>query len=72
MNIKVKCISYRDNLRFKEWPKFMCCRPLIGDLVHSTTGEVGKIHEITHVVEGSSYCEHTPMLVITLVKQEES
>lgn len=69
MKIKVKCISYKDDLRFKEWPTFMCCRPMVGDTIQSRSGDTGQICEITHTME-HNYEEVIPLLLITLTKRQ--
>jgi hypothetical protein len=49
--IPVEFHSYRDDLRYQSWPRAVCCRPMVGDLVQSNSGKYGQIHTICHIVE---------------------
>lgn len=55
--IPVEFYSYIDNLKGKSWPKYVCCRPMIGDLVRSECGQYAKVHSICHVKEREQFGE---------------
>ena len=49
--MKVYCRTNLDNYKREEWPKVMCCRPMIGDRVEAKNGQSLKVVGITHSIE---------------------
>lgn len=66
--VKVRVISYRDELRMKRWPSVLCCRPMIGDYIKTEEPYScieGRIIKISHYNESEENDE--PKLELTVV-----
>ena len=59
--IPVNVRTYRDNLKTQSWPRFLCCRPMVGDMIRSNAGKEAKITNILHAND-----EDGPFLEITV------
>lgn len=63
--IDVYFYSDKHDLKFADWDETISCRPLVGDLVKSRCGKIGKISSICHS-PGHRHPE-TPVLEIELI-----
>jgi hypothetical protein len=65
--IKVVCKSYKDDLRTKNWPTCLACKPEIGEIIMAGDRTTrAEILEICHDwrVDSEGHCD--PYLVIVL------
>jgi len=51
-DIPVTCETYEPHTR-DMWPSYVCCRPMVGDIVESVNGRKLIIREVVHSIEGN-------------------
>lgn len=46
--IPIMCFSNLDAFKTETWPKFVVCRPMVGDRIASEGGHIAKIVAVEH------------------------
>lgn len=72
--MKVRCKTNLDDYEREQWPEEFCCRPMVGDVVQSDSGQRLYIVTITHDIHDVNKYSRSlpscmePMLLIELHK----
>lgn len=51
MIIKVHCHTNLDLNNYERWPDMLCCRPICGDIITSSTGLELQVVRVSHVTK---------------------